>query len=324
MRAVCVDRYGPPEAAVLRDVPLPQPGAGDVLVRVTAAPVTVADARLRGARFPAGFGVLPRLALGLRGPRATVLGGSYAGEVAAVGDGVTAFAVGDRVCGMTDGIGGAHAEYLVAAAHGKAARIPDDVTDVDAAAMLFGGVTALWFLRDRGRIAPGMRVAVNGASGAVGTNAVQLAAHFGATVTGVCSAGNAELVASLGADHVIDYARQPFATSGGRYDLVLDNVGNLGVAEGRRLLAPDGRLLLAIPTLWQLVVPRRRVEKGGAPERLEDIQWLLQLAARGGLRAVIDRTLRLDDVAAAYRVVDGGHKRGNVVLTPASGADAAR
>lgn len=319
MLAACADRYGPPDVVVVRDVPLPTPGPGQVLVRVAATPVTVADARIRGARFPKGFGHLPRLALGVRRPRATVLGGSYAGEVAAVGAGVVVHSAGDRVCGLTDGLGGAHAEYVLAAENGAVARIPDDVTDVDAAAMLFGGVTALWFLRDRGRVAPGMHVVVNGASGAVGTNAVQIAKYFGATVTAVCSGGNAALVRSLGADHVIDYARQPLAGSGGRYDVVLDAVGNLSIAEGTALLAPAGLLLLAVPTLAQLVVPRSRVVRGGAPERLADVQWLLQRAARGELRAVVDRTLPLADAVAAHRIVDGGHKRGNVVLTLPAG-----
>ncbi|WP_406864320.1 NAD(P)-dependent alcohol dehydrogenase [Streptomyces sp. HUAS MG47] len=315
MQAAVVERYGAPDVVRVREVPRPAPRGGEVLVRVKAVAVTSADSRIRGARFPSGFGVFARLAFGVFRPRRTVLGSSFSGEVVAVGAGVLDFAPGDEVCGMTGVRMGAHAEYVAVAAN-KLAGKPSAVSHEDAAGLLFGGSTALYFLRDKASVGPGMTVCVNGASGAIGTNAVQLAKHFGATVTGVTSTANAGLVADLGAARVIDYTQDDLAGIADRFDVVLDVVGNLSIASGRRLLSPTGVLLLAVAGLGDTVRARGNVVAGPAPERVEDFEFLLRLAVEGAITVVIDRTYPLCDIAEAHRRVDRGRKVGNVVVRP--------
>lgn len=315
MRAVIVDRYGPPDVARVMEVPRPRPRKDEVLVRVVAAAVTSGDARIRGARFPSGFALPARLAFGLRGPRRRVLGSVFSGIVEDVGPGVAHVAPGQAVCGMTGMSMGAHAEYVRVAAR-RAAAVPSGVSHPEAAGLLFGGSTALYFLRDRASVRPGMRVLVNGASGAVGSNAVQLARHFGATVTAVTSAGNADLARRLGAGRVIDYAVDDITDAPERFDVVLDAVGNLSMASGRQLIRDGGVLVLAVASLWDTLRARRGVVAGSAPERAADFEWLLQLVAAGDLTVVVDRTFPLDHIADAYRLVDSGHKRGNVIVGP--------
>jgi NADPH:quinone reductase-like Zn-dependent oxidoreductase len=315
MRAAVADRYGPPE--VVRTVEIPQPavGADEVLVRVEAVAVTSGDARIRGARFPTGFAVPARLAFGISRPRRRVLGSSFSGVVEAVGPRVTGIAAGDEVCGMTGVRMGAHAEYVAVPAK-KLARKPAGVSHEQAAGLLFGGSTALFFLRDKAAVGPGMSVLVNGASGAIGTSAVQLAKHFGATVTGVTSAANAGLVTGLGADRVIDYTKKDLSRIADRFDVVLDAVGNLTVSSGRRLLAEGGVLMLAVAGLVETVRARGDVVAGSAPERVEDFELLLELAAAGEITVVIDQVHDLGDIVEAHRRVDSGHKVGNVVVRP--------
>ncbi len=324
MRAGVVERYGPPSVVRIETVADPVAGRGEVLVRVMASTVNSGDARIRGARFPRGFALPGRLALGLRGPRASVLGVVFAGVVEATGAGADGVAVGDRVCGMTGARMGAHAE-LVAVSASRLVRIADEVSFDDAAGVLFGGTTALYFLRDRAAVRSGERVLVVGASGAVGTNAVQLAKHLGATVTAVTSAGNAELARELGADRVIDYRVDPIAALGDRgerFDVVFDTVGVLSPATGRPLLAEGGRLLLAAATLGEIVTARGPVKTGTAPQRTEDFTTLLELVGSGALRVVRDGALALDRLAEAHARVDAGRKVGNLVLHPQEAADA--
>ncbi|MGX5697354.1 NAD(P)-dependent alcohol dehydrogenase [Agromyces soli] len=348
MRAGVVERYGPPSVVRVETVPDPVAGRDEALVRVMATTVNSGDARIRGARFPRGFALPARLALGVRGPRARVLGGAFAGVVEAGGGeagthdagatdassgaspaggggpGTSGFAVGDRVCGMTGARMGAHAE-LVAASTAKLVPIPDGVSFDDAAGVLFGGTTALFYLRDLAAVRTGEHVLVVGASGAVGTNAVQLAKHFGAKVTATTSARNAELVTALGADRVVDYRTTPLdelATGGERFDVVFDTVGALSPATGRPLLTERGRLLLAVASLGELITARGPVRAGTSRERPEDFATLLDLVARGELRVVVDETLPLDRLAEAHARVDSGRKVGNLVLHPQGGADA--
>lgn len=319
MRAAVVDRYGGPDVVRTTDVPAPAQRADEVLVRVAATTVTSADARIRAARFPAGFAPLARLAFGVFRPRRRILGGTFSGRVEAVGAKVGArvggLAPGDEVCGMTGARLGAHAQYVAVPA-ARVVRKPAKVTHEDAAGLLFGGTTALHFLRDRAALARGRSVLVNGASGAIGTNAVQLARHLGATVTAVTSAANAQLVTDLGAERVIDHTRVDLADVTDRFDVVLDAVGNLSPRSGRRLLADGGVLLLAVATLWETLRARGEVQAGVTPERAEDMATLLQLVAKGELTVVIDRVVDLDGVVAAHRRVDSGRKVGNVVLRP--------
>ena len=315
MRAAVVDRYGPPEVVRLAEVARPQAGPGEVLVRVQAAAVTSADSRIRRACFPPGFGPVVRLVFGITRPRRPILGGTFAGVIATTGAGVADFAPGQAVCGMTGTKLGAHAEY-VALPSRRLAHVPAGVSPEDAAGVLFGGTAAMFFLRDRASVAPGRSVLVNGASGAVGTNAVQLAKHYGATVTAVTSAANAALVTRLGADHVIDYASGSLDNHDMQFDVVLDCVGNLTIASGRRLLADGGVLVLAVASLWTTIRARGHVVAGSAPDRAEDLDLLLVLVASGELTVVHDGTYDLDNIVEAHRRVDTGHKRGNVIVRP--------
>ena len=315
MRAAVVERYGGPERVHIEEVPRPTPKGDEVLVRVRAAAVTSGDARIRGARFPKGFAVPARLAFGLRRPRRPVLGGTFSGVVEEVGPKATGWAPGDEVCGMTGLRMGTHAELVVVPAK-RLARKPAEVSHDDAAGVLFGGTTALYFLRDRAPVVPGMTVLVNGASGAVGSNAVQLAKHFGATVTGVTSEANEQLVKDLGADRVIDHTREHVVSLAERFDVVVDTVGNLSIATGRRLLTERGVLVLAVAGLGETLRARGNVVAGSSGERAEDFETLLRMVADGELRVVHDQAFPLDDIAAAYRRVDSGRKVGNVLVHP--------
>ena len=313
MRAAVIDRYGPPDVVEVADVPRPDAKAGRVVVRVVAVAVTSGDARIRGARFPAGFGVLSRLAFGIRRPRRRILGSAFSGVVTEVGPRVTGVAVGDEVCGMA-GIGmGAHAEYVAVAARKVVAK-PAGVSHEDAAGVLFGGTTALHFLRTVTEVEPGAEVLVVGASGAIGTNAVALAKHFGARVTAVTSAANAALVRGLGADRVVDYTTTDPAAITERFDVVLDAVGTFTPATGRHLLRADGVLLLIVASLGDNLRARGNVKAGVASERPSDFEYLLKLVADGELRVVVDSIGTLDEIVTAYRRVDSGHKVGNVVI----------
>ncbi|PKH43465.1 NADPH:quinone reductase [Nocardioides alpinus] len=313
MKAAVVERYGPPEVVSVLDLPDPVAGKGQVLVRVHATTLNSGDARIRGCRFPPGFAVPGRLALGLRGPRRAVLGGVYSGVVEEVGRGVTGVAVGDEVCGMTGARMGAHAE-LAAVRVDRLAPKPAEVSHDQAAAILFGGSTARHFLRDL--VGPGKRVLVNGASGAVGTAAVQIAHLAGSHVTAVCSARNADLVRSLGADEVVDHASTSVLDLPEKYDVVLDTVGNLDRRTGLRLLAPDGVLVLVAAGLADTVLARGNVRAGVSSEDPVAFAWLLERIAAGELRAVVDRTVPLADIVEAHRLVDSGRKVGSLVVTP--------
>lgn len=320
MKVAFVARYGPPEVVEFRKAPTPTPGAGEVRVRVLATAVTAADWRIRSGLLPRGFGVLRGLALGFGGPRKAVLGTDAAGLVDAVGPGVTRLGVGDPVLAFPGIAMGGHAEFLVIREDGCVAPKPANLTFEEAAALPFGGMTALDFLR-RGEVKAGERVLVNGASGNVGSAAVQLAKHLGAHVTGVCSATNASLVRSLGADEVIDYATRDFADGGARFDVVMDCVGNAPYSRVKGVLAPRGRLLAVLadlPAMLGAVFAGRtrshRVIAGPASEKAGDLMAVAELAEQGTLRPVIDRRFVFEEIVDAYRLVDSGRKKGSVVL----------
>jgi len=319
MTASIASRYGPPDVLVRRALPMPTPRAHEVLVRVRATTVSAADARLRAARVPRGFGPLVRAVFGVRRLRQPILGGEFAGDVVAVGPSVRDFTVGDAVMGLSPRLG-AHAEFLCVPAAAAVTLKPAALSYEHAAALPFGGLTMLGFYR-RASLSTGERVLVNGASGAVGVAAVQLAVARGAEVHAVCSGANEPLVRSLGAHDVIDYAREDFARRVATYDLVVDAVGNAGYDRVHVCLTPRGRLLAVVADLSQLLhasVSRftlpHRVLAGSDPERAADVQALLDLAHAGHYRAVIGRRFTFDQLPDAHRYVDSGRKVGSAVV----------
>ena len=314
MRAAVYRKYGPPDVVSIAEVQKPVPGERELLVKLVASSVTSGDARMRAFNLPKPFGIPGRLMLGIFGPRKKVLGVEFAGTVEAVGRAVTTFKPGDRVFGID--VFGCHAEYKLVREDECVALMPQNLSFEEAAGVPFGGVTALDFL-NRAGIQPGQKVLINGASGCVGAYAVQLAKYFGAEVTGVCSAGNADLVRSLGADRVIDYATTDFAKEQRVYDLVMDTVGNAPFARCEPVLAPTGALLtvLGVPEdMFRRPKDGRRIVGGASAERPEDLRLLADLLAAGTIKAVVDRVYRLEDIRDAYAYVDSGRKRGAVVL----------
>jgi NADPH:quinone reductase-like Zn-dependent oxidoreductase len=316
MKAAVCERYGPPEVVQIREVPTPAPASGEVLIKASATTVNSGDARVRALRVPRGLGLAVRLRFGLTKPKQPIFGFEVAGEVEAVGAGVTRFRRGDRVVASRDLDLGCHAEYVTVSEQGAIATIPDTLTDQDAVALCFGGTTALHFF-DRGQLAAGENVLINGASGAVGTMAVQLAKHRGAEVTGVCSGANAEQVHSLGADRVIDYTADDFTRNGQRYDVIVDNQGNANYARVKGSLAPGGRVLMVYGELWPTVAAswQKAVVSGTARPSADHLRTLLSLAEQSVLKPVIDSVLPFAQIAEAHRRVDTGHKVGSIVLT---------
>ncbi|UCG38419.1 MAG: NAD(P)-dependent alcohol dehydrogenase [bacterium] len=324
MKAIVYTRYGPPDVLQLREVDKPVPGAGEVLIRVRATTVSAGDYRIRGFKVPATFWIPTRVALGLLGPRRTIPGAEVAGDVEAVGRDVTRFAPGDRVFGMDSSRLGAYAEYACRSENGALALIPAGMTYEEAAAIPHGALSALFFLREKGNIRSGQKVLIYGASGGVGTAAVQIARHFGAHVTGVCSTANLEMVRSLGADRVMDYTREDFTRGGDVYDIIFDTVGKTTFSGCRGSLKPDGRYLLTVfairqilRMLWTSVTGGRKVICAVATERKEDLVFLKELAEAGHLRTVIDRSYTLEQMVEAHSYAEKGHKRGTVVVTVA-------
>lgn len=326
MRAAVYRAFGGPEVVRVENVPTPQPGPHDVLIRVHASTVSAADHRARSRRVPAGLGLLAGIGIGFLRPSRRILGMDVAGIVEAVGSQVTTFAAGDEVIAMLGGRFGGHAEYVTVPAAGAITRKPRTMSFEESVSIVFGGITALAFL-DQVRLRPGASVLVNGASGAVGISAVQLARALGARVTAVSSVANAELVASLGARHVVDYAVTDFAGTGSRYDVIMDCVGNAPYRRVASSLAPGGALLLVVADLASMLGAARHSRASGAlvtatvgPWRATGLARLVALAETGQLEAVIDRSYGLDDIVQAHGYVDTGRKRGSVVL--AFGRDA--
>ncbi|MEZ5852356.1 MAG: NAD(P)-dependent alcohol dehydrogenase [Hyphomicrobiaceae bacterium] len=321
MRAAICEAYGGPEVVSVREVPALQPKPGEILIRTRAATVTSGDARVRGANFPPGMALPVRLFLGIRRPRKPILGTELAGTVAAVGRGVSKFQVGDAVFAFSGGNFGCHAELKTMPEGGAVCPLPRGASFEEAAALSFAGTTALYFLRDLGTVKPGERVLVNGASGAVGMAAVQIARHLGAHVTGVCSAANIEAVRALGAQDVIDYATTDFAASGERWDAILDAVGNAPFTRSKQALAQGGRLLAVVAGLGDMLkAPVQSLSGsskalvGVAPERAEDLATLKSLYEAGVYKPVIDSRYPLADVAKAHAHVDTGRKTGSVLV----------
>jgi NADPH:quinone reductase-like Zn-dependent oxidoreductase len=320
MKAAVGRRYGPPDLVTVADVPRPEPRDDEILVRVRAAAVGVVDGLARR-----GSPWYARAHFGPLRPRFPVLGCDFAGDVAAAGPAVSRFGVGEAVFGTIAPRFGAHTEYVCLPEQGAVAAKPEGVSYVEAAALV--DATALCFLRDKAGLRTGQAVLVNGASGAVGSLAVQLAVHFGATVTGVCSGPHLRLVRKLGAESVVDYTRTDFTRAGRRYDVIFDVAGTSSFLRCRRALSPGGVYLTTAPSPaifaqmpWTARFGSRRAVIAftglrPASEKREDLLVIRELAEASALVPVVGACYPLERIADAYRHVDAGHKKGTIVVT---------
>lgn len=315
MRAARVTAYGGPEVIELINIPRPTPRAGEVLVRVIAAPVTSGDMRLRSGKVPRGMGTLLRLAIGWSGPRNPVPGWGYVGEVVA-GEGL---AIGTPVVGIAGFRGGAHAEYLRAAVAGPILPLPLGLDPVSVAGLLFGGLTAAHFLLDAAKLRQGERIWINGATGAVGAAALRLARHLGAEITATASAARAGLAAELGAQHFHPYDAGP---PSGPFDVVMDVIGSAPYAKARTLLAPNGRHVAVTATLGAslaaalrpVVGPHRRIA-GTNPDDRPALARLMDLMTTGALEPIPVTKFAFADLRAAHALAETMHKSGALVVT---------
>jgi len=324
LKAILHTQYGPPDLLQLKEVETPSPKDNEVLIAIHATTVSTGDCNVRNFTFVTKS-MLPiaKLMFGIGKPwKARILGTELAGEVERVGRDVTRFKMGDRVIASCGAAGGGHAEYACLPETGAVAIKPDSLSWEQAVAIPFGANTALYFLRDLGKIRAGQELLITGASGAIGSAGVQLAKHFGARVTGVCSGPNMELVRALGADGVIDYTREDFTKSGDTYDLIFDVVGATTFDRCQRSLKPTGVFLQNIMELSDIVRVLRtsitggkKIKAGVAIGNMANMRLITALAEAGTLRPVIDRSYPLERIAEAFKYVEQGHKKGNVVIT---------
>lgn len=321
MRVIVCERYGPPEVLQLKEIEKPTPNDNEVLIKACAATVTSADRRVRSLDVPVGFGLLMRLVFGFSGPRQAILGAELAGVIESVGKDVRKFKPGDRVFAFSDTAMGCYTEYKCMPEDGAVVLKPHNLSFDEAAALSFGGTTALHFLR-KAKLQGGEKVLINGASGGVGTAAIQLAKCFGAEVSAVCSTANMGLVKSLGADHVIDYTKEDFTQNGQAYDVIIDTAGSAPYLRCKNSLKEGGRLLLVIAglpemlsALWTSMTCSKKIIAGPTSGGAEELRFLADLAEKGQFRPVIDRRYPFEQIVEAHRYVDTGRKRGNVIIT---------
>jgi len=307
MKAIVCSKYGPPDVLQLKEVAKPTPKANEVQIKIYATTVTKGDVLTRGFDVPAQYWLLVRMMTGFIRPRKSILGHELAGVIESVGKDVKEFKKGDQVFASTVWDTGTYAEYKCLPEKGVMAIKPTNMTYQEATAVPVGGMTAWHLLREKGKIQSGHKVLVNGASGNVGTFAVQLAKHFGAEVTGVCSTPNIELVSSLGADKVIDYTKEDFTKNGETYDIILDAVNKSSKSRCKRSLTKNGSYVRTIAM---------SAEK---PEYLISLKGLIE---EGKITSVIDRSYTLEQMVEAHSYVDKGHKKGSVVITVADTEEA--
>lgn len=315
MKAAVYTQYGPPEVLQIKQVEKPIPKKNEILLRIKATAVNSGDWRVRKAN---PFAV--RFIFGLTKPKILILGSVFSGEVESIGDDVKKIKVGDLVFGHTDMKFGAYAEYICLPENASIALKPAKISHNEAAVIPFGGVTALHFIK-KAIIKPGQKVLVVGASGAVGSAAVQLAKSYGAEVTGVCSTVNSELVKSIGADKVIDYTKENFTQNGVKYDLIFDSVNAIDVSQSKKALNKNGIMILSaagigqmIQGLWINMTSNKKVLTGIIRHEASDIDFLKELIETDRLKPVIDKTYSLEQIALAHAYAEKGHKRGNLAI----------
>jgi NADPH:quinone reductase-like Zn-dependent oxidoreductase len=323
MKAAIYKEYGPPHVLHLVEVEKPTPKNDEVCIRVCATSVTAADTMMRR-----GDTFLSRIVLGPTKPakRFEILGTELAGIIESVGKDVRRFKKGDQVYGFRGFGTGVYAEYKCMLEKGSLAIKPVNTTYEEAASLVDGPTTALYFLKDRANIQRGDKVLIIGASGSIGISAVQLARYFGAEISGVCSTANMELVKSMGADKVIDYTREDFTRNGETYDIIFDTVGKSSFSRckdslnknGRYLITTGNLLVIYVQALWTSLVGGRRVIAGMSIEKTKSLTFLKELIEQGIIKPVIDKHYSLEQIAQAHQYVEKGHKKGNVVITVAN------
>lgn len=320
MKALTYNRYGPPDVVRISDVPRPVPSTGEVLVRVHASSVNTADWRIRAGAFPGITAIPARLLFGIWKPRNTRLGIEFAGVIESSGDGARKFEVGDRVFGIT-AKGGASAEYLAISEESAVARMPKGISFEDAAALPFGGLTALVFLTDHAELKPGHRVLIVGASGGVGSYAVQVAKAIGANVTAISGSGSQDYVAALGADLTLDYKTSALCDLESHFDVILDTIGVMSPRTARSKLLPNGVFLplnMGLRELWAgLLNPftSRKIRLRVNPDTAEDLQKLSKMVLDGSIKPAIDRVYSLAKASEAHAYVENRHRKGDVILS---------
>ena len=330
MKAIVCLKYGPPEVLQVKEIDKPTPKDNEILIKVIATTVTAGDITTRSGMkgIPPLMRFFAKLMMGFGKPKKPILGMEFSGEIESVGKDVKLFNKGDQIFGTPTGLDvGSYVHYLCSpekplskkSAFGSnvVAIKPTNMTFEEAAAVPIGGLTAMHFLK-KGNIQSGQKVLIYGASGSIGTFAVQIAKHFGAEVTGVCSTTNLDMVKSLGADNVIDYTKEDFSKSGKTYDIVFDTVGKSSYSDVKRSLKKKGIYLQAVIKLTHMIRSLGssiKVVSGVATENVEDLVFLKELVEAGNLKSVIDRTYPFEQIVEAHRYVDKGHKKGNVVIT---------
>ena len=315
MKAIELTKYGAPEFLQMIEVEKPSPKENEVLIKIHASSVSSGDARMRRADP-----FIIRLIFGFKRPRKPILGVVLAGEIEAIGASVSKYKIGDQVFGSSGMNFGAHAEYVTVPEDAVLALKPGNMSYEEAASIPFGATASMHFLRIA-NIQQGQKILIYGASGALGTMAVQLAKNYGAEITAVCSTRNVELMKSLGADHVIDYTREDFTRNGKKYDVVFDTIGKISLRKALKSLSDNGHLLLASAGIGTMIggsiksmFIKKKIVSGVIKETVKDMNFFKQLIEKGSLKAVIDRTYPLEQIAEAHAYVDKGHKKGNVII----------
>lgn len=320
MKAIQCTKYGPPGVLKMVEIAPPVPNDNQVLIKVFFTTVTVGDCRVRGFNVPLSYWLPAKLALGFTKPKLPILGGELSGVIEKAGKNVTKFKVGDKVFAFRGHKFGGYAEYICMDENECIALKPDNLSFEQAAALTFGGFAA-WFFLHKGKVAKGEKLLIYGASGSVGSAAVQIAKYLGAEVTAVCSTGNLEMVRKLGADKVIDYTKTDFTELGEKFDAVFDAVGKTNIPKTIKVIKPNGRYLHSVTTPFTTLKLRLnlfgtniKLVGGTYSGTVEQINFIKKIAEEGFIKPVIDRRYRLEEIVAAHEYVDKGHKKGNVTI----------